>query len=108
MRRFGIFLRGLTSPESPNIGPNGKRLWLEAVLWAADSFNRSATKANTGWRSPYEVFFSRLPGLQMVPCVQENMMRVNRSSKCDEKSALCYFLTKSYNHPASAVKALEV
>ena len=31
----------------PSIGPNGNHLWLEAVLWAADCFNRSATKANT-------------------------------------------------------------
>ena len=45
----------------PNLGTNGNRMWLEAVLWAADCFNRSATKANTGWRSPYEVFYSRLP-----------------------------------------------
>ena len=42
----------------PNLGASGNRLWLEAVLWAADCFNRSATKANTCWRSPYGVFFS--------------------------------------------------
>ena len=39
----------------PNLGTNGNRLRLEAVLLAEDVFNRSATKANTGWCSPYEV-----------------------------------------------------
>ena len=34
----------------PDLGASGNRLWLEAVLWAADCFNRSAAKANTGWR----------------------------------------------------------
>ena len=43
----------------PNLGTNGNRLWLEAVLWGADCFNRSATKANTGWRSPYKCFLSQ-------------------------------------------------
>ena len=38
-----------------NIGDSGNRLWLEAVLWADDCFNRYATKANIGWRSQYNV-----------------------------------------------------
>ena len=51
----------------PNVDAEGNRLCLEAVLWAADGFNRSAAKANPGWRSPYEVFFSRTLELQVVP-----------------------------------------
>ena len=60
----------------PNVDTDGNRLWLEAVLWVADCFNRSATKANTGSRSSYEVFFSRPPELQVVPFFQPGMMRV--------------------------------
>ena len=69
-----------------NLGTNGSRLWLEAVLWAADCFDRSATKANTGCRSPHEVFVSRLPDLQVVPLFQEGTMRVERSTKSDVQS----------------------
>ena len=36
-----------------HVGADGNRRWLEAVLWVADCFNRSAAKASTGWRSPY-------------------------------------------------------
>ena len=69
-----------------------------------DCFNRSATKDNTGWRSPYEVFFSRLPALPVVPFFQEGMMRVDHSSKSDVQSVLCKFLNGGHNHPSSAVK----
>ena len=90
----------------PNIGTSGNRLWLEAVFWAADCFNRSATKANIGWRSPYEVFFSRPPDLQVVPFFQEGMMRVDRSTKSNVHSVPCYYLNDGSNHPSSAVKVI--
>ena len=71
------------SAKIPNADVEGNRLWLEAVLWVADGFNRSATKENTGWWSPYEVFFSRPPELQVVPFFQPGMMRVVRCTKPD-------------------------
>ena len=49
------------------VGSNDNHLYLEAALWASDCFKCSATKANTGWRSPHEVFFGRLPDLQVIP-----------------------------------------
>ena len=58
----------------------GNCLWLKGALWASDCFNRSAIKANTGWRSPHEVFFGRLPDLQVVPSFHPGMMRVDRST----------------------------
>lgn len=57
------------SPKIPFIGGIGSHVWLECVLWTSSFVNRSATKANTGWRSPREVIFGRLPDLQMVPFV---------------------------------------
>lgn len=42
---------GIDFANIPNVGANGNRLWLEAVLWAADCYNRPAAKANVGWRS---------------------------------------------------------
>lgn len=72
-----------TSKKITNLNAEGNCLRLEAVLWAADGFNRSATKANRGWRSPYEVFFSRPPELQVVPFFQPGMMRVVRGTKSD-------------------------
>ena len=82
---------GVDLGRIPNLGANRNRPWLEAVLWAADCFTRSATKANTGWRSPYEVFFSRLPALKVVPFFHEGMMRVDRSTNSDVQSEVCFF-----------------
>ena len=36
--------------------PYGASLWMESVLWASEGFNRSATSANSGMLSPYEIF----------------------------------------------------
>lgn len=46
-REVGRLLPGVNLSTTPYIGPNGDRLWLEAVLWTADCFNRSATKTDT-------------------------------------------------------------
>ena len=91
----------------PNLGANGNCLWLEAVFWAADCFNRSVTTANTGWRSPYEDFFSRLTALQVVPFFQEGMLRVDRSTKPDVQPVLRYFLNNDHKHPSSAVNVIK-
>ncbi|CAN0395530.1 unnamed protein product, partial [Discosporangium mesarthrocarpum] len=37
--------------------PPHERLWAEASLWAADAINRTATTANPGKQSPFEMFY---------------------------------------------------
>ena len=106
-REISRLFPGVDLARIPNIGVDGNRLWLEAVLWAADCFNRSTTKANTGWRSLHEVFFSRLPDLQVVLFFREGMMRVERSTKSDVQSVPCFFLNNGYNPPSSAVKLIK-
>ena len=76
-------------PRIPHLVASGHHLRLEAVLWAADWFNRSATKTNTGWRSPYEVFCSRLLDLQVAPFFQEGMMRVDHDKSASASNGLC-------------------
>ena len=91
----------------PNVGANGYRLWLEAVLWAADFIICSTIKANIGWQSPSEVFFSRTPELQVVSFFQPGMMRVARDAKSAVQSVRCFSLSNGYNHPSFAVKAIK-
>ena len=64
---IGRLFPGVDLAKIQFVAANGNRLWLEAVLWDSDYINRSATKANTGWRLPHEVFFRRLPDLQVLP-----------------------------------------
>ena len=91
----------------PFVGANSNRLWLEAALWASDCFNRSATKANTGWRSPHEVFFGRLPDPPVIPFFHPGMMRVDRSTKSDAQAVKCFYLNNGHNHSSSTVKVLK-
>ena len=67
-------------------------LWMESLLWASESFNRSATAANDGWLSPHEIFYgNRLP-LPLLLFFQPAYHRVPRQRKSDPRARLCYFL----------------
>ncbi|CAB1121439.1 unnamed protein product [Ectocarpus sp. CCAP 1310/34] len=91
----------------PNVGVNGHRLWLASALWISACFNRSATKANLGWMSPFKAFFSRKPPLTVVPFFpEEGMMRVKRATKADVQSAQCFYLHGGNNHSTSTAVVL--
>ena len=53
-------------------------LWMESVLWASGGFNRSATKANSGMLSPYEVFFGSRSPTPVLPFCKPAYHRVPR------------------------------
>ncbi|CAB1117620.1 unnamed protein product [Ectocarpus sp. CCAP 1310/34] len=89
----------------PGFGRDGERLRLESCHWAAGGFNRSPTKANVGYKSPYELFTGRPPPLQIVPFSQSGYMRVMRARKMDPQAVLCCYLNNGDNHHESAVKA---
>ena len=93
--------------KTPFVGPNYNHLWLEAALWASDCFNRSATKANTGWRSPHEGFFRRLPNLQVIPFCLLGMVRVDRSTKSDAQAVKYFYLNNGHNYSSSTVKVVK-
>ena len=107
LREVKRLFPGVDFATIPNVGANGYRLCLEAVLWAADCFNCSPIKANIGWRSPSEVFFSRMPELQVILCLRPGMMRVARDAKFAVQSVRYFFLNNGCNHPSSAVKAIK-
>lgn len=97
----GGFSPGVDVPLISSLGPNDNRPWHQAALWAADCLRHSATKADTGWRSTLEVWFSRLPDLQLVPFFQNSTMRVDRLILSDVQSVLCYLLCNDYSHLSS-------
>ena len=90
----------------PGMDTDGHRLWLSSTIWASACFNRSATKANTGWASPHETFFGAKPPLKVVPFFQEGMMRVRRAYKSDVQSVGCFFLHGANNHSTSTALVL--
>ena len=51
----------------PHLGKDLELLWLEAAVWAADGFNRSATTANPAKTPPYRVLPGRLRRSRLSP-----------------------------------------
>ena len=80
---------------------------MESVLWALEEFNRSATAANSGMISPYEVFFgSRLP-MPVLPFCKPAYHRVPRQGKLDRQAHPCYFLNFGYNHGSDCLEIVD-
>ena len=105
-RRHILSMAHVDLASVPNIGANGQRLWLSSALWASGCFNRSATKANQGWMSPFEAFFGRKPPLNVVPFFQEGRMRVKRAIKADVQSVRCFYLHGANNHSTATAVVL--
>ena len=97
----------ITFGEIPHLGGNLDRLWLEAVVWAADGFNRSACLINPGKLPPYQLFTGKQPPRHIVPFLQPGMMRVNRRTKMDPQSVRCYYLNSGSNHSSTTVKVIK-
>ena len=106
-REIRLMFPGVDLGRSPTLRANGNRLWLKGVIWVANCFTISATKTNTGWRSPYEGFLSRQPALQVALFFQEGIMRVNPSTNSDVRSELCFFFNNGHNHPSSSVNVIK-
>ena len=87
--------------------PDGTSLWMESVLWASEGFNRSATKANGGMLSPYEIFYESHPPMPTLPFCKPAYHRIPRHGKLDLQARLCYFLNFGYNHGSDCIKIMD-
>ena len=88
--------------------PDGTSLWMGSVLWASEGFNRSATTANGGMLSPYEIFYGSRPPMPTLPFCKPACHRIPRHGKLDRQARLCYFLNFGYNHGSDCVKIMDV
>ena len=82
--------------------PAGTSLWMECVLWASDWFNRSATTANGGMLSPYEIFYGSRPPMPTLPFCKPAYHRIPRHAKLERQAWLCYFLILATTMGATA------
>ena len=83
--------------EAPRLFPDTQLpastgMWAEACVWACDAFNKSATTANPGNKSPHELFLGSLPPLTLLPFLKPGYCRVRRVNKAAPKAEPCFFL----------------
>ena len=87
--------------------PDGTSLWMESVLWASEGFNRSATTANSGILSPYEMFYGSRPPMPTLPFCKPAYHRVSRQGKLNHQARPCYFFNFGYNHGNDCMKIMD-
>ena len=74
-------------------------LWAEAMSWACDAYNRTATVANPGNRSPHDMFYGEIPQNSPIPFLKPGYCKYKRMNKMDPKPRECFYLGPARNHP---------
>ena len=73
--------------------PGGSLLWVEAMNWACDAYHRTATVANSGNRSPHEIFYGEPSQTSPIPFLKPGFCEYQRMSKMDASKRV--FIPKS-------------
>ena len=82
--------------------PEGASLWAEAINWACDAYNRTATVANSGNRSPHEMFYGVTPQSSPIPFLKPGFCKSKRTNKMNPKAGECFYLGPTRNHPSES------
>lgn len=88
-------------PKIPFVGANGNRVWPEAVLWASDCLNRSATKPNAGWRHRTTFYSGNCWICRWCIFFHPGKIREDRSTKFDARLVDCFTSTTATTTPRS-------
>ena len=86
--------------------PEGASLWAEAMNWACDAYNRTATVAKSGNRFPHEMFYGVTPQSSPIPFLKPGSCKFKRANKMDPKARECFYLEPARNHPRKSKRVL--
>ena len=87
--------------------PEGPSLWAEAMNWACDAYNRTATVGNSRNRSPYEMFHGEPSHTSPIPFLKPGFCKYKRMmDKIDPKARGCFYLSPARNHPSESKRVL--
>ena len=86
--------------------PMEASLWAEAMNWACDAYNRTAIVANSGDRSPHEMFYRVTPQSSPIPFLKPGFCKFKRTNKIDPKARECFYLGPARNHPSESKRVL--
>ena len=86
--------------------PEGASLWAEVMNWACDTYNRTATVANSGNRSPHEMFYGVTSQSSPIPFLKPGFCKFKLTNKMDPKARECFYLGPARNHPSESKRVL--
>lgn len=82
-------------------------LWAEAVSWACDALNRTATTANPGGKSPYELWHGHPPPIGATqPFLRPAICRLKRENNSEPETQVCFYLGPEIKHPRGGMRIL--
>ena len=70
--------------------PEGPLWWAEAMSWACDAYNRTATVANPESRSPYEIFYGKNLETSPIHLLEPGYYMSKRMNKMEPKARECF------------------
>ena len=85
--------------------PSGSRLWSARNYWACYALNRTATIANVGDKSPFEMRFGTLPQ-SPIPFPKPGYVKIKRQDKLRPEALPCFFIGPSANRPFDTYEVL--
>ena len=96
--------------QATELYPNASNypsLWAEAASWACHALNSTATTANAGDKSPYEMWYGSPPPRGAVwPFLKPAVCRVKRANKSLPKAQDCYYVEPGVTHPRDCMRVI--
>ena len=86
--------------------PPSETHWAEAVHWACEALNRTATTANPGSKSPYEMWHGKPAPASPHPFFRPGYCRWNRSLKSFPRCESSFCLGPGIDHPHDSLRML--
>ena len=83
-------------------------LWAEAMNWACEALNRTATTANPESKSPYEMWFGSPAPASPYAFLKPAYWRWKRQSKMMPKAESCFYVGPAFDHMGSNAAAKSV
>ena len=116
----GVAERGLVTIESAALAARiqasewfpgysileGLSLRAEAMNWVCDAYNRTASEANSGNRSPHEMSYGETPQSSPIHFLKAGFCKFKRTNKMDPKAGECFYLGPARNHPSESKRVL--
>ena len=78
--------------------PERSSLWAEAMSWACDAYNWTATVVDPGNRSPHDMFYVEIPQTSPIPFLKPGSGKYKRI-KMDPKARESLYLGPTRNPP---------
>ena len=86
--------------------PPSENLWAEAVHWACEPLNRTATTSNPGNKSPHEMWYGEAAPASPHPSLRPGYCRWNRPSKSFPRCESSFYLGPCIDHPRDSLPML--